>query len=311
MKVSQIPSHFVTLRNGHQLVATARRLGLPTKQARALGKTVQVVRSPREFVLRRRLAGDLLKKVRPPLTLGDGYVRFKVDELPSGEAALATCQEIAEDEKTKYRPEPGGKGFLRSLLTEETLRSRGEILSFATSPEIVAVVSKYLGAIPTLSDARLWWSVPSETPQPPASSQKFHRDHEDTRQVKVFVNIHEITEDAGPFTFLPASPSRRVAKVLSPYGRQEDGDVLAQISKDELIALMGPAGDAAMVDTCSCLHYGSRNESAERLLLMLHYVSYNSIFEPDSKVLTNAIRAEWQNRDPEIAALMRIRPEGM
>jgi hypothetical protein len=312
VKVSQVPGHLVTLRNGHQFVATARRLGCSSDQARALGKGLQLVRSPRELARRRLLARRLLEDVRPPFSIGDGFATFRADDLPFGSEALMACQEIAALEKAAYRPAPGEKGFLRTLLTADRLRERPDILSFALSPRLAAVITEYLGAVPTLSDVRLWWSVPSDEPSPPASSQKFHRDHEDFRQVKVFVNVDPVDADAGPFSFLPATVSEAVVERLSGgHGRIEDEEVFAHARPDQLVVLTGPAGEGAMVDTCRCLHFGSRNESKERLVLMLHYVGFHSIVEPDAKVLDDRLRRELRSGDPVVDALLRVRPSGL
>jgi hypothetical protein len=279
------------------------------RRARGLGKAFQLVRSPKEALLRRRLARKLGRETEPPFVIGDGYVRFTADDLPHGRAALEVCQEISEDEKATYVTPAIGKGFLRTLLTPERLREHPELLAFATSKDMIAIVSRYLGTVPTLADLRLWWSVPSDVPKPPSESQKFHRDHEDYRQVKVFVNVRDIDADAGPFTLVPASVSSRLADELpDPYGRVEDADVLPRVQPEDVIVLTGQAGEAAMVDTCRCFHYGSRNDRKERLVLMLHYLSFTSIFEPDTKVVDESVRAEWQARDPMVASVMRARP---
>jgi ectoine hydroxylase-related dioxygenase (phytanoyl-CoA dioxygenase family) len=258
------------------------------------------------------LARRLLEEVKPPFSIGDGFVTFRIEDLPFGPDALKACQEIAAVEKAAYRAAPGEKGFLRTLLSADSLRERPDILLFALSPDLAAVVTEYLGAVPTLSDVRLWWSVPSEGPPLLASSQKFHRDHEDFRQVKAFINIDPVDEDAGPFSFLPASVSERVVERLSgAHGRIEDADVFTHASEDELVVLTGPSGDGAMIDTCRCLHFGSRNESKERLVLMLHYVGFHSIVEPDAKVLDDQLRSEMQKGDPVADALLRVRPSGL
>lgn len=312
MRLSAIPGHARTLRNGHQFVATVRRIGLGRQKARSLGKTLQVVRSPREYLLRRRMARRLLSETRPPFSIEDGFVRFTASDLPFGPEALAICQEIADDEKAAYDSASIGKGFLRTLLSADTLTQHPDIMNFATSTEINAVVTEYLGEIPMLADVRLWWSVPSTEPQTPAHSQKFHRDHEDFKQIKVFLNVEEVTTNRGPFTLLPAQLSQEIAdKVASEDGRYDDSAIFEFADPSDLIVLTGPPGDGAMIDTCRCFHYGSRNEKEERLVLVLHYVSYNSIFEPDVKVLTGELRQRWQSREPEVAALMRIRPAGL
>lgn len=311
MKMREVPERIVSLRNGHQFVATARRLGIPMRQARASSKALQLVRSPVEYRTRRSLARRLLQEVTPPARVQDGFAAFEGDLFPFGNAALKVCQDIAEEEKSSFTLEPDGKGFLRTLLTPKRLLDCREILEFATSRELVATVTEYLGTIPVLSDIRLWWSVPSSSRRPSAS-QQFHRDHEDYRQLKVFLNVYEITDDAGPFTFFPARASEEIIQHSgSRFGRLEDEEVMSIGSVDDLIVLTGPAGMGAMVDTSRCLHFGSRNEKAERLLLMLHFLSYHSIVEPDTKVLTDQVRATWKPHDPLVATLMRRRPWGM
>jgi hypothetical protein len=312
VRLSAVPAHALTLRNGHQIVATAQRLGIPARQSRALSKGVQLLRAPREYALRRRLARELLDEVTPPFTVSDGFAAFTVGDLPHGDAALLACQAVADSERAAYREQPGEKGFLRSLLSADTLEAHPAVLDFATSPEMVAVLAEYLGAVPTLSDVRLWWSVPTAAGTPVSSSQMFHRDHEDYRQVKVFVNVHEVTEDGGPLSFVHATKSEQIVRALGgTRGRLADADVEPHLGPGDLVVLTGPPGLAAMVDTCSCLHFGSRNETSERLVLMLHYVGYHSIVEPDVKVLTPAVRTSRRPTHPAVAALLRVRPHGM
>lgn len=301
----------MTLRNGHQLVATLRRVGLSESRARAVGKAFQLLRSPRELISRKRLANRLLDEVAPPVAIRDGYSTFTSSLFPHGDDAVATCISVADAAKSEYVPRLKEKGFLRTLLTGADLLARPELLAFATSPEMVAVVTEYLGAVPTLSDVRLWWSVPSAGPAEPSSSQLFHRDHEDYRQVKLFLNVREVGPESGPFTFLPASTSARVlGRLPHSTGRHSDEEILQHVSPTELVVLTGPVGSGALVDTCSCLHYGSRNESRERLVLMLHFVGYHSTFEPDQRVLTEEVRATMRGADPILDALMRTRPYG-
>ena len=72
-------------------------------------------------------------------------------------------------------------------------------------------MTAYLGQVPRLYNVMFWWSPPSQTL---TGSQRYHYDHRDTRQAKVFINLTDVTEDNGPLHFLKPADSLKVdAKV--------------------------------------------------------------------------------------------------
>ena len=145
------------------------------------------------------------------------------------------------------------------------------------SRPILDAATSYLGCVPILSAADLLWSPVNETSM---SSQRFHLDDEDNRQLKVFLNVREVTSDHGPLTFLPADASERV--------RQRTGTIIARASDErvlgaaeaEPIRVCGGPGSGALVDTGRCLHYGSRKNAEERLLLSFQYLRDDAPSEP-------------------------------
>jgi hypothetical protein len=111
--------------------------------------------------------------------------------------------------------------------------------------------------------------------------QLFHLDPEGLRQVKFFIQIFDVGEPQGPFSFIPGDVSARVLRDIAAWRRQHgapasrrysDEEVTAVGGDGELITVQGPAGTAIAIDTSRCLHLGSRVQPGTfRLMLYLQY----------------------------------------
>jgi hypothetical protein len=141
---------------------------------------------------------------------------------------------------------------------------------------MIAVAGEYLGMMPVLSVIELWKSNRGDVPE--IGSQLFHLDNADDRQVKVFMYLHDVDLDTGPFAFLPAGVSRKVCDELD-YGkvagvdRLTDEQVYTVASPEDLVVCAYGEGTVFFVDTISCLHYGSRRNVKPRYVLMFQYLS--------------------------------------
>lgn len=140
---------------------------------------------------------------------------------------------------------------------------------------------EYLGSVPVLGGAALWWTPPNESS---IRSQLWHIDEEDRNQVKLLVNMTVTGTEAGPFTLLPRELSERIEarvqanRVLGRYRRlgrlpdiEQDPEVIGKT-----VSLAGGPGSAALVDTCRCLHYGSRGNRTDRVVLMVQYLPFDT-----------------------------------
>jgi hypothetical protein len=171
------------------------------------------------------------------------------------------------------------KSYLINHLDTKNLSNYKGLLKFCTSPLLVGSVAKYLDEFPVISSIEVWNSPPSVVHGAGLTgSQKFHLDNVSDKQMKVFVNLINISDENGPFSFISESHSRKVCNSIS-YGnvvnveRVEDEDVYNIINSNELKKNIGDAGLVTLIDTCRCLHYGSRNTSKGRKLLMIQYTS--------------------------------------
>ena len=218
-----------------------------------------------------------------------GWTRFDVREYPELKDEYIKIRKLAE----KWLSEAESRrsdGFPINLMLSSDLLEHPDILKFALHNEFFIPASIYLGQVPRLTELALWWSPKNENI---SGSQKFHYDHRDTRQMKIFLNLNNICEDSGPLCFLPADVSSWFnSKIGYNQIKNEDDVVYSVCTRDALIKNTGEAGTGIMVDTSRCLHYGSRQNKKDRLILMISYVRPNCIKAKKSSRALNSLRYE-------------------
>lgn len=204
-----------------------------------------------------------------------GYSQFSLADLTVGDGSLPLLQRLARDWKATPERLPTGKRFPLNLMQPEDLFTYPEILDIALHDELLAAVCDYLGQAPRLFNVALWWTPPNETTK---GSQLFHYDHRDTRQAKLFLNINDVDMETGPLHFLPARKSQRVnSSVGYSQDRYTDEEVFAAVDPSDVVQTIGPAGSAFVVDTARCLHYGSRSNKYDRMVLMVSFARANGV----------------------------------
>jgi hypothetical protein len=197
---------------------------------------------------------------------------------------LSTCRRLFEAKTggadALAREADGKRGFLRNLLANEDLQAYPELVDFALSDQLLAPVTEYLGEVPRLNRIDLLYSVPRVASTLEAS-QFFHLDPEGLTQAKVFINVFDVGIEQGPFTFVAADASRRALQHIRTrrqqagekvVGRYTDEEVIAHEGEGAILQAMGAAGSGVIVDTCRCLHCGSRvRPGTFRLCLYIQY----------------------------------------
>jgi hypothetical protein len=259
-----------------------RKLGLGRAAANRMVKTIAILTEPREYVRRRNAAHRLAlgPVLFGEIPLEDGYLRFDSGGLPGAALAVETCRKVFEAwrangdalrfPKKHYKKQ----NFMIPVLWGQDACAHPELLEFALSPAVLQTVSKYLAAVPILLDLRLLWTQENETEM---RSQQFHFDTEDASQVKVFLHVTDVDEETGPFTLIPAAASERVARSIGyEAGRIDDAALAACGAGGDAKAMTGPAESGFFVDTARCLHFGSRRNRNQRIVLLAHFTSYHA-----------------------------------
>lgn len=239
--------------------------------------------------LYRRSGDEQLASLGAPLqprgVMTDGFLIDRSCAWPHLHDLMSQSEDIIA-ERGLTRVGVPGREWIRDIFQWSDWEKRPAFLDFILSADVVGVVSRYLGFIPSLST-----TVPpgvrlTESHQDPATigqrpygqSQLFHLDIHDTPMVYVVVLLRDVTEQSGPFCFLSASASDRVVKALgyrrrgNPY-RLSDEAVFGAVDRTEMQVLTGKAGTVLFLDPSRCFHYGSRDAVIPRYQAMFAYVS--------------------------------------
>jgi hypothetical protein len=252
-----------------------------------------VAAEPVDYYQRRREASQYNQQFPSRLmSIEDGYALLSAGSLPGTTEIVDTCRRLFVEKKAileanaptgeeTARDSRSKRSFLLNLLDDDDLRANPNLVDFALSDPLFSIVTNYLGTIPSLAGVNLLYSVPRLTPDEHISSQLFHRDPEGLTQAKVFLNIFDVDDADGPFTFIPANQSERIVPAILRQRRQagarsgvryHDQEVKAQGGLDAVVRLTGPTGTAAITDTSRCLHAGSRLQPGRfRLCLFVQY----------------------------------------
>ena len=261
-----------------------KNLRIPPWVVRPFYSALKIAGSPTQYRLRKRLAKEIVATTKSQIAIPDtdGYRLFGPDDIEGIDCIVRYCETVYQKSREAFPPEyfqkHPHKKFLFPILEGAEFCRHPELLRLMVSRPILDVASAYLGTVPKLSGARLCWSPENETAR---SSQLFHFDYEDLRQVKVFINIFETKEDQGPLTFLPADISAQVQRSIGRVlGRVQDERIYAGGGRNHELRLIGPPGSGAFLDTSRCLHYGSRFNRRDRLVLIIQFLNYFSSFRP-------------------------------
>lgn len=257
------------------------KLRIPRVILTPLVRTIAICLNPIQHFKRKQMAGTI-SSGNIEIPENDGFFMFGPNDLPNTKNVVKECLKIfrkhhnSGDIEAKVSNVP--KAFLVSSTTgAEELMANSTIREFILSDAVLSAVSNYFGTIPILSNVSLLWSPPNDTE---IKSQKYHFDAEDFRQLKIFVNISEVTPDTGPFTFLNAELSDKVRHSTGYVGgkhtRLEDDPVANLVDDEQQLTVTGPTGAGIIVDTSRCLHFGSRGNTKERLVLLVHFLDYFS-----------------------------------
>ena len=199
-----------------------------------------------------------------------------------------------------------GKRFMTTAKLPRPLDSR--IMALARHPAVLRLIGRYLGGLPILYRINLLDSANEEIQ--PESSQFFHVDPEDFRQLKIFLLVEDVDAESGPLHLLRADASDRVRVARGHrHGRVSDEEVLSIAPPEALVPCTGPSGTLAIGDTSRCFHFGSRPGARRRHVVMIQYLTaFASVFPLDAEAAgskyADAVRQRAGEHLPELDAYL-------
>ena len=220
----------------------------------------------------------------PLIELKDGYAIDTSMSLPHLQTLLDESAQIIAERGGVRRSKTGAyRSYFQNLLEDGDVEKYPSLLDFASSSDVVSVVANYLKCVPVMSSTlpvgiRFVESSTEydDAPDVPHDSQLYHMDYYSNPNVYMIVLLEDVTRDKGPFCFLPASVSRRVAEKLDNWApgkgyRFSDEEIYSVADPAEMIEFAYPRGTVLFINPSACFHFGSRNCVRPRYQLMYGY----------------------------------------
>jgi hypothetical protein len=138
------------------------------------------------------------------------------------------------------------------------------IMQVMNRPDVLRVAEEYLGCQPTISGLRIDWSCPATGA---GYVQRFHRDYDDWKIVKLFIYLSDVDDTSGPHEFVATSHKRSGQLRAIPYEQQ---DLERTYGREQLVRVVGPRGTSFMVDTWG-IHKGNVPMTRTRMMLQIQY----------------------------------------
>jgi hypothetical protein len=139
------------------------------------------------------------------------------------------------------------------------------LLALANRPDILAIVSRFLGCKPTLGYLATWWSY--HTALGAQQAEHFHRDVDDWRFVKLFIYLTDVGPDNGPHIYVSRSSA---SAALREIRRFDDQEVVKSFGVANVMELTGRAGEGFLEDTFG-VHKGQPVAQGRRLVFQAVY----------------------------------------
>jgi hypothetical protein len=247
---------------------------------------LDALKHPIDWRRRRHMAKSVVSgsKWRGFFTKEKGMAAFAPGEIPGLENVHLLGQRIYKDRKDEVLKTRRGKNEynpFHALLIDEEVSAYPELVDAALSDSMMEIITDYFGSVPRLQNINLWIATPDEEN---IGSNLFHLDKPDVHFVTVFINVFPVATENGPVTALPADLSHKAclethyeSLYYNGDGRLPDVNMLNHCGEENLFALTGPAGAGAICDTSTCLHYGSRCRSGERVSVVFRYAPAHKI----------------------------------
>jgi len=242
------------------------------------GRKLYRANPPKLDGLQKRLVEDLERT---------GIAVAHIDELFPGEKKLPILQEYVS-ELRKGAETKTGKTFLDYLWDViPVLDLSNPFVKISLDAKILDVVNSYMRMYSRFYYLTLNVTKPVGRSAEAFASQRWHRDPEDKKMLKMFIYINDVDENSGPFMYIPESKYGLkwggVFKQKPPKGYYPpDGEVEKMVPSEFIEEMTGRAGTIIFCDT-SGLHKGGFALQRERIMFTAGYRSTASAWRTDFK----------------------------
>ena len=103
--------------------------------------------------------------------------------------------------------------------------------------------------------------------------RRWHRDAEDFHVLRTVLYLNDVTEEGGPFEYVPRPLQSAAERALSDDGMCSDDEMAARVPRAQWKRCIGPAGTVVIADSAQVFHHESLQRNAERSVVMMGHSS--------------------------------------
>jgi hypothetical protein len=155
------------------------------------------------------------------------------------------------------------------------------LLDLFNHPLVLETAELILGCKPLLENLTTWWAFAGRTQA--KGVQRFHRDFDTPRFIKIFLYLTDVDERSGAHVFVRGS-QRSDALRLTRY--IDDDEVEAAYGRDAVVPMSGPAGTCFLEDTYG-IHKAGLPIDRPRLLVSAQYNFWRSPYAPGKPIMAS------------------------
>jgi hypothetical protein len=231
----------------------------------------------KEYKTRRNVVESLNNTLGiPEISEGKGYAKINTIDKELINEVIQESHRLIKENLSKNTSENSAYRHLVTIPIRGALTPDNVFMKFALDQSLLKTIGKYIGMLPVIENIMIWYSPNEKDIE--GSSQYYHLDGQDVRTMQVFIFLDDIDKDCGPFTFVDASASEKIAnftkyKKSGDIKRFDDEMVENMIQPNESHVLTGKKGEVYICDTDRCFHYGSRMAKKPRQMIVFQYYS--------------------------------------
>ena len=250
--------------------------------------------NPNRMFLRKKIALDLIKNYQGEyICKKRGFLLFDKKFHSGLDKIVEICNSILDKKGRENlsnwyikNSNNKSKSFFFNVLDEDDLLANPEILEFILSKKILDCAINYFGFVPELCSLGIFVS-PETKDTNFLASQNYHLDGEN-QHLKCYIYLSEVTKKNGAFTFIPKDKTNELRFINGGKAKScglEDENLLNEYDEKYSISVKGQAGSGGIIDTSSCLHYGSRCLEGNRLVFMFHFSAFADYTQIENNLL--------------------------
>jgi len=207
----------------------------------------------------------------------DGIAFSSLSEMFSGNDPEFDLVKYTESLKARAETKTV-KTFLRQLWDiEPHLDFNNPFLKLILTDRVIKIVNSYMDMFSVFYYFTLNITVPVGEQSQAVSSQRWHRDPEDKKMIKIFIYLNDVDSNSGPFYYIKGTQMGGRFEGIFPQKPPRgvypgDAEVDKTFNKEDIVECIGKKGAIIFADTGG-IHKGGFAKTRERVMFTAGFQS--------------------------------------